>query len=134
MAARLVIWLIFSVVLALVPIGYTALSLLTHNAAATMDRILEHGELYILAASLCAAAVGDLLASGDSHRTLKRIFGGLALTVLLAAALAFADVAAAWLQPNVKLASAVVTKGSIIIFSWAIVTCGGCVLVADADK
>lgn len=99
---KLVRWCIFSVLLALVPIAFTALRLSTRTdsppLAESVVHVLARGDLLLIAALLSARASGEILGSGASYRVLKLIANGGATIILLFAALYFADVTAAQLS------------------------------------
>jgi hypothetical protein len=130
MSEKLLRWIIFSVVLALIPIFFNAISLQTRGKTATIAELLQHGELYLIGAALCAAAIGELLGSGPRLRLWKIICGGAATVVLMFTALCFADVSAAWIE-NSTVELVVIRNTSIILFLCATISSGACITVAE---
>lgn len=133
MAEKLVSWAIFSVVVALIPIFFNALRLHSRPGGPGPHTILDRGELLILTAALCAAAVGELLISPQVDgvvRVSKLVAGGAVILILLFSSLYYADVNAAHVagaRQNLK----VVRTSSLVFFSVAFFACGSCVLLAQ---
>ena len=131
MSEKLVRWLMFSVVLALIPIAFETLSLLTRGKSATVGQMLEHGELYLVATGLCATATGELFGSGERLPRKKIICGGATIIVLLFAALCFADVSAAQIGGGAVEVD-VVRNLSLLLLGCAVLSSAACVKLAEA--
>lgn len=94
MTERLVLWAIFSVGIALVPLVFKGVSLITKEPIEGEGNVIIRGELLLITVALCAAAVGELLASGPSFQLVKIISGGASIIILLFSSLYFAQVSA----------------------------------------
>jgi hypothetical protein len=70
---KLVSWLFFSVLLALVPLLISALIQLTHGQAVNLETTLAHGELLLITAGLCAASAGELIGTGPVKKMFERL-------------------------------------------------------------
>ena len=127
---RFVRWLIFSVVLSLVPLGVSALIRATRGQAVTLESLLANGELLLIAAALTSAAVGDLLGGTGKRPVRELIAGGSCIVLLAVSALYFADVSAARAsQSTIDLG--LVRSISIVLFSCALLSSGSCVLLSE---
>jgi uncharacterized membrane protein len=131
---RLLKWVFFSVLIALIPIGITFLNELTEdNAPAWLvigKRVLAHGELLLISAAIAADAVGDLIGAGKQYLTLKISSGGACMLIILSAALWYANIAAmlqAGRNPNIDL----VAMGSLLVLAGTVATSGLAKFVAE---
>jgi len=144
MRNKLIRWLIFSVALALVPLGVGWLIQLTHNQEPTLESLLAHGELLLIAAALCAAAVGELIGSGDALLGRKLVAGGISLVLVVVAAIYFADVAASHAVQNAMVLAqepsgfmrehldfGVLAQASIVIYCSGFVASMSCIILSE---
>jgi len=58
---KIISWIIFSVIFAWLPFVFNILSRLNRGEPITSDVLFGHGELYLISATLCAVAVGEVL-------------------------------------------------------------------------
>ena len=134
LTAKLMRWLIFSVVLALVPLAFTALRLSTRGDSPSLLtcllRAISRGELLLIAAILCGRSSGELVGSGTSYRISKTISAGGAVILLMLAALYFADVTAAQLSGQ-HIEAALVQKVSLILFVCGLFCSASCLTLAE---
>lgn len=80
-------WLFFGIGLSLVPIlvgGFGAPNFLSH--------IINSGELLLVAASLCGAATGELIASGHGDSTVGIVASGMSMIIVMASSLFYSRV------------------------------------------
>jgi hypothetical protein len=119
-------WFIFSVLLAIIPLGSTYIHLLTNNKAPDVSDLLAHGELALISFVLAAEGVGDLIASGKEKRNRKILCGGGCILAAIGASLYFADVSL-----NTQANPKVVFQVSLWIFAIAIVNSGMCKALVD---
>jgi hypothetical protein len=95
MTRPVVKWFIFSVVASAVPLLFSALNLFVlRNAPWDATRIIGNGELFIIAVTMCAGGLGELLDAPDRRRIGKLVTGGMCVILLMFAALSFASVSA----------------------------------------
>jgi len=93
MLHNVVKWLIFGVVVSAVPVLYSILNLFVFRGRGwDPSLVLGNGEMFIIAATLCAGGLGELLGSNDNLRTWKLLSGGACVILLIMATLSFAGV------------------------------------------
>jgi hypothetical protein len=127
-AATLLRWLLFGVVVATAPLLADALSGLTRGEWVSMEALLTRGELLLVAAAISAAAIGELFAKDMASMLVGRLLiGGASLVLILMSALWFADIAAA-LRDGETVDASWITLGSLIIFGMAAIV-GACAMV-----
>lgn len=129
MAEKIIKWLIFSVVLALLPFAFNYLRLSSRSIDPTFINIFGNGELLLVAAGIAAAAVGDLIGSGSGHKIAKLFAGGGSVVVLCLASLHFADVAS--LKNSPTFDADVVVVSSMWFFIFAIISGAGCISLGE---
>lgn len=129
MIEKLVSWLFFSVILALVPLLVSSLIQVTHKQAANLETVLAHGELLLIAAGLCAASAGELIGTGSGMKILKLIAGGSAIVILVFAAIYFADIAASN-QAKAVVDLGLVCDTSLTLFTCALFSSGCCIALS----
>lgn len=134
---RLLRWLLFTVALALVPFAYFVVRGVTSGDPATPADVLGGGDLYLVAAAVCAAGIGELAAARTSRPPPVHVATlGFALLVVVFAALLFADTAAArnhasgTSAPPLHDPDAVVTVSAWVLAT-AMVAGGACVGLAE---
>jgi hypothetical protein len=130
MGPKLARWLLFGVLMALLPLAYNLLHVVTRGGKASVENLTGHGELLLVAAAISAAAIGELVASGPKAPIGKIVSGGGALLVLGFASLYFADVA--WAEKTgEKLLASVVCNTSVVLFASAFVASLACVALSE---
>ncbi|MBN4056090.1 hypothetical protein JYT20_00040 [Rhodothermus sp. AH-315-K08] len=129
LTARLVKWLIFSVVLALLPIAFNAIHVLTRSGDPTLENLLGGGELLLVAAAISAASIGYLVPGGKDRPVRRIVAAGGAVIVLVMTSYYFADIAAAPVSP--PLDTSVITLLSGLFFLFAVLAGAGCVALEE---
>ena len=123
-------WLVFTVLLSLVPIGFSALQLLSRgidlSLRESLHEVLGRGDLLLIAAILCGGATGELFASGTSYRMLRIIAAGGAILILTFSAMLFGDLAAAQLSGQ-AVDSLHIERMSTWFFGAAVVSGASCI-------
>lgn len=95
---RMVRWVVFSAILALVPLVFSVFRVAARNEQMSLEEsvtfVLLGGELFLIGAILCGSGLGELV--GDRYRFLlpKTLLAGFMLSILLFSAMSFADVTA----------------------------------------
>jgi len=128
--AKLIKWLIFSVALALLPLAFNYLHLLSHTKVPTLEALLGQGELLLIAAGISAAAIGSLIGSGTDWFLAKILAGGGSVFVLGLASLYYADVSA--VHSDAQLDLHVVVTSSAWFFRFAVAAGAACVAMEEA--
>lgn len=88
-AEKVVRWIIFSVLLGLVPLIARGFTIYPESSISIWLLLSPHGEILLISSILCAAASGELLVTTRSFPITKIFFGGSALALLLFATLYF---------------------------------------------
>jgi hypothetical protein len=92
-----------------------------------LELVIGNGEVFIIAAALCAGGLGELIGSGENLRTWKIMSGGACVLLLLVSASSFAGLA----EGGTFDRSAVVVS-SLWIYGAAVISTGVSVLLAAA--
>ena len=92
MGARLVKWLLFTVLFALVPFGLTALILWNRGKDPSFSILWSDGELSLVSSAIAADALADVIGAGKTLRTIKLSLGGICLLLLFMSAAWYATV------------------------------------------
>lgn len=95
MVGKLVKWLLFSVIVALLPLVFAWWSTFLSGPIKSFAQVVSRGELFIVSATVCAAAIGDLV--GKSHRdqfttVIAYITSGAAVVILMLSSLFYANI------------------------------------------
>ena len=131
MLEKVIRWLIFSVLIALLPIGFNYLSMKTKSIPTSLEIICAQGELLIVSAALNAAALGELFGSGPASLMIAKIIaGGVCVIILLLTSLWFADIAATILL-NKPLDANIIMKGSLFAFFGTVAASGSSVALSE---
>ena len=82
MVENLMRWFVFSVLVALLPLVLNALIVATDAEPFSLVQLVARGELLIIAAALCAGAIGDLIGRGTQRASAKIVAGGACVMLL----------------------------------------------------
>jgi hypothetical protein len=127
--SKIIRWLVFGVVLAVLPLIAKAASIALREAPLTSVGLVGGGELFLVASLLSARAIGELIGTNKDFLSLKLIAGGATLVILFLASFAYSEVStsAELLQHKDQIVSQ-----SAIYFGCAIAGGLGCILLAEA--
>lgn len=130
MLEALIQWIIFSVVIALLPLLFNLLRDIGKGEGINLVRLFSHGELLLVSAAISAGSLGHLFGAENPSSIPKVVSGGSCVVVLMIASFWFADISGAWQSnPTLTLNSKAVCVGSIIIFTCAVFASSSCVLL-----
>ncbi len=129
MLDRLIKWLFFSILIALLPLAFTWIYSYINNLERSYVDIVGRGELLLISASICAAALGDLI--GTSHQRkgttiAAYIAGGSAVVILMLCSLLFASLPASP-DPN----GGAIAEISTLLYGVSVVSGGASILLGD---
>ncbi len=126
----------FSVVIALLPIIYRTIKNSTELSWSNFEASIAHGELSLITAALCAAAIGDVMGTGRTLRFTKLICSAASISILTLAAFHFGDVALVRSITSIATPpqSEAIVHQSLMLFGWSIPACAGCVVIAEIDR
>lgn len=121
--AAFIRWLLFGIVLAVLPVAVNWISLQTRDLDASHTVVLGSGELLLVSAVLGATATGDLMGA-RSRRFLvfRTMLTGFNVILMILASLWFADVAAT-IRADDKVDREFVAFGSLVVFATTIIIC-----------
>lgn len=128
-AAKMARWLIFSVIIALVPLVFAFVNAQMKNVQADWTTTLGNGELLIVIAAICAGAVGELFGSSNRFKVSKIVAGGSTVVVLIFSALVFASIEPAGAATVAQ--KGVIATASIYLFLFAIGCCASCIVLSE---
>ena len=123
-------WLIFGVLLALVPLAAGWLFKLIFGGNTSLEALTSQGELLLITAGLCAAGVGSLIGSGEDLKKAKIVSGGLSIVILLLSAIVFSFISNPGVL-TVKPDTNVVLQASIWIYICAFLSSGACAYLSE---
>jgi hypothetical protein len=125
-------WAFFSLFLALLPILIGAFSALTRaDEVFHFEGLFAHGELLLVTAAVVGAALAELVGPHDERfRNVRFISGASSATVVLAASVWFADIAAA-IRDRTRIDVHSVAVGSFWLFGFAAICGIACIVVAE---
>jgi hypothetical protein len=133
MAEKIVRWLIFSVVIALLPLAFNYIRILIQGTNPTLVVLLSRGELLLVSAAIAAAAIGELIASGEEWRIAKYVAGGGCVSVLFLTSALFAEISNATYS-GAAVNSALISSSSALLFGFAVVSSASCIVLAELRK
>ncbi len=133
MVTRIVRWLVFTVLVALLPFAFFVARAFSHNEPTGWAEIAGGGDLYLLAGAFTASAVGELVGSGSDRWPVRKLAAaGLAVLLLALSSLLFADAFAARSAGAAdNLDRRAVGGMSAVVLVLAVVASGGCVALAE---
>ena len=128
MFEKLLSWAMFSVLLALIPIFFSALQRLIRGHSFKASELIENGELLIVSATLSAGAVGELVNGISKYSIFSTIVLGSTIILLIVSAMAFATIVTArYDTEKVQLNYRAISIMSIVLFSLSVVSSGSCI-------
>jgi hypothetical protein len=128
---KLTKWVFFNILIALLPVFLNLLGLLTRGKAPSISLLFSHGELLLLSSAISAAAIGELIASSRNYIVLKLISAGSNLIILYLSAYWYADIVNIYNSSTLSASPDVIASGSIIMFTFTIITSGSCIILAE---
>jgi hypothetical protein len=126
---KLTRWLIFSVLISLVPLFTSYVGQLLDHRTASLDSVTGRGELLLITTTLAAAAIGELIPSGRERGTQKLLAGGSCIVIVLFSSLLFAAV-----QSRLHPGGALVFGLSLSLFCGTLLASGSCLYLAHEVK
>ena len=126
---KLIRWMIFGVLIALVPLTFSYVALFMKGAP-NLAKVLGNGELLIVISAFCAGGVGELLGSGEEYPIAKTVAGGFTLLVLIMSALVFVSVVDSKLAGAAYHENTVATV-SYVMFAFGFISCASCVGLSE---
>jgi hypothetical protein len=126
MREKIIHWLIFSVLLALTPIGINCIFTFTIGKVPTLATLFSKGELLLISAILTGRAIGEVITSDASRRISKLIVVGCCVIILM-----FASAWFGLMSAGIPTDTDFVSWSSIVMFVVAVCLSGGCILLTE---
>lgn len=127
---RLALWLLFGVILALLPLVLDWLRLIDEGAPHGLASVCADGELLLISAVIAGGSAGELiLADIDQRWVMRQIWcGGSTLFMLAIEAGWYSDIAAK-ASGGQAVPEATVMQGSLVAFVLTVLASGSCVYI-----
>lgn len=130
---KLLSWVIFSVLLALIPIIFSAFPKKLRGYSVEFAQLIENGELLIVSAALCAGAVGELINSISKYSSYNIVVTGSTILLLFISAMAYAAIDSARYDIyRSQLDSVLISRVSLLIFCLSVISSGACIAIGRA--
>lgn len=126
---KLVRWLIFSVTVALLPIMFNYLLLLTNGQTPTVTMIFYRGDILLISSTISAGAIGELIGSSDKLKIAKYIVGGLCVILLFLTSAWFASLTS--LVNSATFDPEFTANNSIILFIATVMSSASCIILSE---
>ncbi len=135
MGDRLLRWLLFGVIIALIPFIARGVMCIYHKDAFDMSKLLSHGELLLVSVALSARGLGDVITEGAQPRKKRRmVVGGISAILIFLSTFFFADINAAWngggTPPNFDFHNVLAISICVYIATFI---CSGCAVILRED-
>ena len=131
---KLLRWLIFSVIVALLPFIFNSLTLLLNGTFPSIVLVCSNGDLLLVSAAISAAALGELIGNDTNKKKIAKIFaGGGCLAILILASYLYAYIANS-LQSGTSLNKGMISKYSIWSLIFATLTSGSCIVLSEMKE
>lgn len=121
-------WLIFGVIIGMVPLAADATRLWVHGTPVRLESLIGNGQLLIIVAVICAGGLGEVIGSGRTRSALKLLCGGAATVILMLASVAYTFVQGT--TSGNPGDPAFVTLGSVWLGSLGFLATGLCIILA----
>jgi hypothetical protein len=128
-AERLIVWIIFSVIVALTPIIFNAILTFITGSTPTLSQLLKNGELLIIAVAVGADAVGKLVGSGTSKKIYKILSAGVCILLIIVSSLLFSAISMTSIGASFDPLR--VAHVSIYVYLLTMITSGSCIILAE---
>ena len=127
-------WLLFSVIIALLPILFGILGLKIFNQPITVQNTIASGQLLLVSTAVLAEAIGELLVNDKVNRIFKIYVTGINLAVFGMACLLYSTIVSA--TNNVSAGGKTIDSNTVaiisfIVFGWTMLTGIGSKWVAE---
>ncbi len=115
----LIRWIIFSVIIALMPLVFNVLRGVIKGQGIDIVQVFSEGELLLVSAAIAAGSLGQLFGGGSSHGVAKLISGGSCTIILMLTSLCFAYISGAKSSSEV-LNMRAISYGSMIMLGFTV--------------
>lgn len=144
MAARLTRWLIFSVIVAMVPLAFDYFARMTDGSEAPkLAAIVSKGELLLISAAIAAAAIGEIIGRPGKRAVAELVATGACVVTFFFASLYYANVSVLQRQYSREALSQqqeqqpkeeVIFRTSVVLFIFTLISSAGCMVLSKEDE
>jgi hypothetical protein len=124
-------WLLFSVLIAVLPIGFNGIFMVNRSEPLVWKSLLAHGELYLISVAVTAAALGEMFGREGGKKLTRMCLTGLSCILIAISSVLFADTASIARQAEGQMNIDFVAWGSITFFVFSVVTGACCIVVSE---
>lgn len=131
---RVVIWVGFAGVLALLPVVFNVITAASHDQTITFTSTLSRGELFLVSVGVVAGAAGEMF--GGGRQGMEAVLAMLVLFVVV-----LVSIGAYWsgdIAASVRASEAVneyrVAVGSAVMFVFSVVTGTCCIVLSELRR
>jgi len=127
MNTKFIRWILFSVILSLLPLFFLWLvNLAYENRDSSMEALVSRGELMLVTAILCATVIGDLIGHNSKNKIILLFFGFISVFLMLVSSSLYTLFAYPDLMAE-KITDGYVFNTSVIVYVAALVSSSVCV-------
>jgi hypothetical protein len=127
---KLLLWLVFNVIIALLPFAFRAMAALLTERPVDLKQILSDGELFLVSAAIASGAVGELILKGRQMRIPRVLAGGGCVICLMLASFLYAFIRAQS-GPTTSLTPDGIYTLSLIMFFFTFLAGTGCLILSE---
>lgn len=131
MSDKLTRWLIFGVGIALIPLLFSLMNMVTKGKFEGIETVVDNGELLLIAATISAGAVGELIGAGTHRSRAKLCAGGGCVATLMLSSLYFASISVAH-NTSQTVDKEIVAIVSAVLFVCGVITSGSCIAMSES--
>lgn len=130
MVDKILTWLFFSVIIALIPILFPVIPRRARGQNFYADDLIGNGELLIVSAALSASATGELVNGVSRFTTLNVFVIGITIITLLITTMTFTHLDSSKYNSDISAIDRVfVAKASIGLFIASLISSGMCIAI-----
>ncbi|HUF08553.1 MAG TPA: hypothetical protein VMO47_04475, partial [Rhodothermales bacterium] len=129
MRAKIIRFVVYGVVVALLPIAIKCIHMVMYGESLSLPSILSNGELLLVTVALTAGGIGEVVSSGNKLGATKLLAAGGCVIILVLSAAWFGQISAS-LTNGVAFDRSIVASGSLIIFVVAFAASLTCVIAS----
>jgi hypothetical protein len=123
-------WMIFNVVIALIPLAARAIIALFHKKPVSIEAILLDGELLLVTAAINAGAIGELIGTANKRGLYQIVVVGASMVSLIFSCLLYAHIIA---TGSTGLDEAIIYKTSIGLFGVTFIAGLNCIILSELE-
>lgn len=144
LATRIVLWIIFSVIIGLLPFFTKFQQMYLRNVPTDLQAIFADGSLFVVSSIVAASAVGELVVNLIRHDGSPRLISigvtitiGMTLIIIYIGGSSFADITINGEiidKAAIALSRKRVTEMSLTLFGFSVVSGLGCLFISEVCK